>query len=105
MNTCPLCTKEIPLEANFCPYCGKPLRKVDKLPWYFKTSVIVFSLLSVGPFALPLVWFHPKLSLNKKIILTVVLCILSYLVWIWVLKLGRQLYDSYQEVFKMLEGV
>ena len=105
MNYCHFCGKEIPSEAVFCPTCGKPLRPQNKLPWYFKTSFIVIAFLSVGPLALPLIWFHPKISRDKKIILSVVIGVLSYFLWIWFLKMWRQVSDSYKDVFQMLDGV
>lgn len=48
-----------------------------KTPWYFKTSVLVVALLSVGPFALPLLWFNPRYSRTLKIVVTLGVVILS----------------------------
>lgn len=42
----------------------------NKLRWFWKPSVIILALLSVGPLALPLVWTHPQFSLRKKTIWT-----------------------------------
>ncbi len=57
--------------------------KTDKsdqksLPWYFKTPVIVIAFLSVGPLALPMVWFHPRYTLLKKVVVTVLAVVLTY---------------------------
>ncbi len=47
------------------------------MKWYFKTSVVVIALLSVGPLALPLVWFHPQYSRFVKILTTVITVVLT----------------------------
>jgi hypothetical protein len=51
------------------------------LPWYFRSSTVVISLLSVGPFALPLVLMHPKLSIAWKSIITVATLALSWMAY------------------------
>jgi hypothetical protein len=55
-------------------------KKHDK--WYFKTSWLIIAFLCIGPFALPLLWFNPNFNKGKKIIITVVVIILSYYLWI-----------------------
>lgn len=47
--------------------------------WYFKTSILVIALLSIGPLALPLLWFNPRLRRLSKIVMTIVILILTYL--------------------------
>ena len=49
-----------------------------KEKWYFKTSVFVVALLSVGPLALPLLWFNPRFSLKMKIVISAGMIALSY---------------------------
>ena len=52
-----------------------------KTKWYFKTHWIVIAFLSVGPLALPMVWFNPRFSQKTKIIVsivTIIIVILSY---------------------------
>ena len=46
----------------------KPKRKSK---WHQSTTAVVIALLSVGPFALPLVWFNPRYSVVTRIIITV----------------------------------
>lgn len=48
------------------------------LPWYFKTSVVVIALLSAGPLALPMVWFHPRYKILTKILATVITIVVTY---------------------------
>ena len=49
-----------------------------KLPWYFRNSSIIIAFVCVGPLALPMVWFHPKMSGSKKILWTTVTLVLTY---------------------------
>lgn len=70
---CPSCKKETPDENRACIFCGTDLSgalKVSPTPWYSKTAILVISFLTVGPFALPLVWLHPVYSRRKKILVT-----------------------------------
>jgi len=63
------------------------------MKWYFKTSVVVIALLSAGPLALPLVWFHPHYTRFAKILTTVITIILT-------LALGKALETSMQSLLE-----
>ena len=70
------------------------------IKWYFKTNWIVVAFLSVGPLALPLVWFHPTYSRNKKIIVTIIIIVLSYLLGVWVTNSLRSISKYYETLLQ-----
>lgn len=70
------------------------------MQWYFRKSFIIFAVCSVGPLALPLIWWRPQTSLAWKIGLTIAIALLSW-------ALFQVTLDSIQimkEYYKLLEA-
>lgn len=66
--------------------------------WYFKTYVLVIAFLCVGPLALPLVWFNPRFSNLMKLVLSAIIVILSYLLWVLFVNSTKPLVEYYKEL-------
>ena len=70
-----------------------------KTPWYFKKSSFIVALLCVGPLALPLLWLNRRTKLINKIWITIVVLVLTYLLWIWVKESMRVINEYYKQMF------
>ena len=108
MKKCQFCAENIHDDAIKCKHCGEFLLfsissrpAAEKLQWYFSKAFIIFAAGTVGPLALPLIWWRPKTSLQWKIGLTLGILVLSWVLFQTTMDSVRVL----KEYYKLIEGI
>lgn len=96
MKKCAFCGLENEDNAIKCKDCDGLLVKKEAVAWYFKTSILVVAFLSIGPLALPLLWFNPHFSSKAKIIISIIVIILSYYLGVMLVKSLKTITSYYQ---------
>jgi len=96
---CPYCAQPIPEDATECSHCNSIVGQKRHYKWYFKTSVLVTAFLCAGPFALPLLWLNPHLNYRNKILISILVVVFSWYVWVVFVNSAKLMVTYYQELF------
>jgi integral membrane sensor domain MASE1 len=67
--------------------------------WYFKTWSLVASFLCVGPFMLPLVWANPRFNKKSKVIITLLVLLVTYVMTAYLVKSVQNILNYYKLAF------
>jgi len=79
--------------------------RLDPDKWYFRSYAYVIAFLCIGPLALPLVWVNPRYDRTKKILITVLTLIVSFLLAASLARSTETILKYYQQAFQLKEGI
>ena len=89
---CNFCQREVREGLLLCPFCGRRIspRNEPQMRWYHSKYAVAVSVATLGPFALPMIWSHPRYTVLMKIVLTtLVLALTALLIFVLAIMLAR----------------
>jgi len=98
MKKCPYCAEDIREEAIKCRHCGEFLNKKETAKWYFRPMWIFIIFLCIGPLVLPLIIINPNFNRKRKILLSILIILASYVLWIWFSKSLSSIAEYYKQM-------
>ena len=97
---CVYCRRGVDESFLYCPFCGRRLSGPNgPTPrWRYSKSAVILGLCTLGPFALPLVWFNPRYTRLEKITLTAVVLALTIVLIYALVLAGIRLIEQVREL-------
>jgi len=73
----------------------------QKIKWYYTGPGLVIMFLCFGPLALVCLWLSPRFNTQTKIIVSIIILLLSYCLWIICVNSFKSFNARYQEILQM----
>ena len=83
---------------------GSPPEK-KKLPWYFRSWIIILAIFSFGPLALPLLWVRPRTGVWLKVSVSVLVIAMTVWMVIGAMEYYNLMMQHMQELSAAMEGM
>lgn len=72
----------------------------EEIQWYYRKYFIIIAIACVGPLALPLIWWRPHTNWLWKAGLTIVILVLSWLLYLATMESLRMLMSYYNQLLE-----